>query len=209
MPMQNILALLNDLRQNHWHITAFPFTYNGKDYIVLFEDLSNLPLVDNGYLVLLTFIDRTDGNHILQTKANAYSFQIKAQKFREFFGIKYAPNLGNIFRQFYTYFGTFIPAARIQTFDQQTLTAMVNKSSRNDNEDINKICCFSAKHNGTRNGIQLHRSPFNSDKTKLLRPDLFNMLGGDDNISFCYRAENALTDLEIYEEFTARYGHRH
>lgn len=207
MPMQNILALLNNLRETHWHITAFPFTYKNRNYIVLFEDLANLPLVANGYLVLLSFIDRADGNRILRVKANQYSFQLNAKEFREFFGIAYAPNLGDIFKQFYNCFNNFIPETRILTFDDQTQRAMVNKLSRNDNENISNICCYDARHNGVCNGIQHHRTPFNSDKTKLLRENLFNMLGGDDTISFFYREENPLDDLEIYNNFLRRYRH--
>lgn len=179
MPMQNIVALLNNLRESHWHITAFPFTYNQTDYI-----------------------DKSNENHILQTRANQRSFQISAREFRTFFGIQYAPNLGDIFKQFYNYFGTFIPTTRIQTFDNQTQTAMVNKLSRNDNENVNNIFCYATRHNGCRNGVQCHRTPFNSDKTKLLREGLFNMLGNDDTISFCYREADALSDIEIYTQFT-------
>lgn len=206
MPMKNILALLNNLRESRWHITSFSFSYNGINYIVLFEDLANLPLTDNGYLVLLTFIDKSDGNRILQTKANQYSFQLNAKEFRKFFGIKYAPNLGDIFKQFYNYFNNFIPQTRILEFDDQAQKAMVNKLSRNDHENVNNTCCYAARHNGKYNGVQYHRTPFNSDKTKLLRADLFDMLGGDDTISFCYREENPLSDLEICKQFHKQYG---
>lgn len=50
-PMTNILMLLNDLQNNKWHITAFPFTYKKVQYIVLFEDISNLPLNANNYVI--------------------------------------------------------------------------------------------------------------------------------------------------------------
>lgn len=49
-PMINMLSLLNDLQQNEWHITAFQFTYKNTHYIVLFEDISNLPLVNGEYI---------------------------------------------------------------------------------------------------------------------------------------------------------------
>lgn len=205
-PMMNILTLLNDLRTNQWHITAFQFTYKKKSYIVLFEDISNLQLVADKYIALLTFIDRADGTRILQTKANEFHFSVNAQEFREYFGIQYAPNLGDIFKQFYIYFGHFIPKIRVQDFDTETLLAVVNKLSKNDHENVNNLCCYAAKRNGKRNGIQCRRTPFNSDKTKLLRESLFNMLGNDDTISFCYREENPLNDVDIYTQFTKRYG---
>lgn len=61
--MDNIGILLEDLRRNKWHITAFPFDYKDKKYIVLFEDIKNLQLIANRYLVLLTFIDKMDETH--------------------------------------------------------------------------------------------------------------------------------------------------
>ena len=47
--MNNIGILLEDLRRNKWHITAFQFDYKGKNYIVLFEDITNLQLIANRY----------------------------------------------------------------------------------------------------------------------------------------------------------------
>ena len=38
------------------------------------------------------------------------------------------------------------------------------------------------------------------------RESLFNMLGCDDTISFCYRKEHPLNDTEIYTQFAQRYG---
>lgn len=205
-PMANIVILLQYLRINSWHITAFRFVYNGIDYIVLFEDIENLKLVSNEYIVLLTFIDRANENHILQVKANQYKFEIAAKRFREFFGIEYAENLGDIFRQFYVNFNNFIPQIANQNFDGETQNAVITKLNRNDND--NNTCCYAAKRNGKHNGIQCHRTPFNSDKTRLLRRNLFDLLGGDDTVSFCYRAEDSLSDAEICHKFRQQYGIR-
>lgn len=95
-----------------------------------------------------------------------------------------------------------------QNFDDETKLAVINKLNHNDREDVNNVCCYAARRNGKPNGIQYHRTPFNRDKTKLLRKSLFDMLGNDDTISFCYRAENPLSDIEIYENFTRQYGIR-
>ncbi len=203
-PMANIVILLQYLRTNKWHITAFQFAYKRIDYIVLFEDIENLKLVSNEYIVLLTFIDRENENHILQVKANQFKFEIDARRFREFFGIEYAENLGDVFRQFYTNFNNFIPQVANQNFDDETKNAVINRLNHNDND--NNICCYAAKRNGRHNDIQYHRTPFNSDKTRLLRRNLFDMLGGDDTVSFCYRAENPLSDADICDKFRQQYG---
>lgn len=200
-PMINILTLLRNLQENNWHITAFQFTYKTIHYTVLFEDISNLPLTAGDYVVLLTFINRENGNQ-LQTKANEFKFSVGAKEFRKYFGIQFAPNLGNIFKQFYMHFGTFIPEERVKAFDTETQLAMVHKLSQNDHDNENNLCCYAVRRNGIYNGRQHHRTPFNSDKTKLLRENLFNMLGkNDDTISFCYREENPLEDAEICAQF--------
>lgn len=141
-PMINMLSLLNDLQQNEWHITAFQFTYKNTHYIVLFEDISNLPLVNGEYIAFLTFIDKSNENRIFQTKANEFKFSAKAKEFREYFNIEYANNLGDIFKQFYSYFGGFIPTLRVKNFDNQTQQAIINQLSRNDHESVNNLCCY-------------------------------------------------------------------
>lgn len=208
MPMQNIPLLLNDLRNNHWHITAFLFTYNHRQYIVLFEDIENLRIVPNGFLVFLTFLDRADANRTLTTRANAYTFEIDARSFREYFGIEYANNLGDIFQQFYEIFNRAVPQGIVQEYDDELTRAMVARLSRNDGDGINNLCCYDVIHHSMVDGRQRHRSPFNSDKTKLLRPNLFNLLGHDDTVSFCYRDHDPLSDEEICARVAAREGRR-
>lgn len=175
-------------------------------YIVLIEDIANLPLVAKEYIVLLTFIDRANGTRTLKTKANEFRFSANAKEFREYFGIQYRDNLGDTFKQFYAYLGTFISTSHVRKFDTETKQAIVNKLSHNDGENIDHICCYAAKRNGTYNGIQHHKTPFNRDKTKLLRENLFSLLGSDDTISFCYRKENSINDTEIYFYCAQRYG---
>lgn len=49
------------------------------------------------------------------------------------------------------------------------------------------------------NPVGKQRSPFNSDKTKLNRPALFQKLGGDPRRSFCYSndPQKKKSDAEI------------
>ena len=66
--------------------------------------------------------------------------------------IEYANNLGDIFKQFYSYFGGFIPTLRVKNFDNQTQQAIINQLSRNDHESVNNLCCYAAKRNGKHDG---------------------------------------------------------
>lgn len=60
--------------------------------------------------------------------------------------------------------------------------AMVRSLSKSDSEDPNKIYCNKVK----RNAEGGQRSPFNADKTKLLRSSLFEHFRNEANVSFCY-----------------------
>jgi len=204
--MDNMVLLLKNLRDNGWHITAFPFSFKNIDYIVLFEDIDNLKLVANGNIVRLTFIDTTDADHVLEVKANPNRFDIGAKQLREFFGIEYSENLGDIFRQFYERFGAIIPRIRPLTLSTAEKNAAIQRLNRNDNDNDNAMCCYAARRNGVYDGKQHYRTPFNSDKTKLLRETLYERLGGDDTISFCYREENELDDITIINQFMINYG---
>lgn len=55
-----------------------------------------------------------------------------------------------------------------------------------------------ARHNGNDSyGNRILRSAKNTAKTRLLRPTLFERVGRDKTISFCYRQENELDDATI------------
>lgn len=48
--LSNIKELLKSLRDNDWYITAFDFSYNGYEYVVVFEDLRE---IDRGKNIML------------------------------------------------------------------------------------------------------------------------------------------------------------
>ena len=71
-------------------------------------------------------------------------------------------------------------------------------SSLSKSENPNKIYCI-----GLRRNIKGSRSEYNKDKTKLLRPTLFQKFKNNKDISFCYseNKEKEKTDIEILENF--------
>lgn len=68
---------------------------------------------------------------------------------------------------------------------------VINRLNRNDNDF--SICCFRIRRNPTGQ----HRTVFNADKTKILRPSLYDKFANDNTISFCYRENHELADNEI------------
>jgi len=199
--MANISNLLNNLRTNHWHMTSFLFKYKNSEYVVLFEDIANLKIKDEGYKVLLTFIDTMDVSRTLAVKANDYSFKFNVKEFRLFFNIEYSNNLGDVFQQFYQYFNRFIPTQVNPAPTRLEQKLVINRLNKNDND--NNTCCFSVKRNPYVDGKQHFRTPFNSDKCRRLKADLYYHFENDNTISFCFREFNELSTSEILKNFAA------
>ena len=197
---------MNLLKEKGWHITAFLFCFNGKSYIVLFEDLEVLKLVKGRNQVLLTFIDRDDEERMLRVKANERFFDIDAKKLRQFFGIEFSNRLGASFLELYEAFNDIIPDALPEAFESQMLDVVIRRLDENDGDSGR--CCYCAAHNGESHGKKSIRSPFNTDKTRLLRPELFKLLGGDDTVSFRFREKGDVSDKDILERFRKRCARR-
>ena len=70
--------------------------------------------------------------------------------------------------------------------------AIVYKLSDGNSEDAEKVYCFAVKRNpvhmdkATNEPRQLKRPAYNDRKTRILRDSLYQRLGIDDTLSFCY-----------------------
>ena len=64
---------------------------------------------------------------------------------------------------------------------------MVISLSNSDGENPNKIYCYKVKRNPKKlDGTLGRRSPYNDNKTRILRPILYERLRNETNLSFCY-----------------------
>lgn len=195
LALSNIRKLLKSLRDNDWYITAFDFLYNKYEYVVVFEDLREIDKGTKYYAVMLTFIDKNDEERVLETYANSYDFQVSDEKIKEYFGIEGNRSCGNPILTLYCELNKIIPTeySPLRKKYYHTVLEVIDKR-----EQYEGFCCYKARHNGKKkNGEQKYRSAKNTAKTKLLRESLFNRLGGDKTISFCYRKENELSDSQI------------
>ena len=127
----------------------------------------------------------TDLTDLLEVEANSNRLLIDAKKLREYFGIEYSNNLGDIINQFSNQLGDSIPTNIKMNISDIEKQAMVRSLSISDSEDPEKIYCTMVR----RNPEGKKRSEFNSDKTKLLRCKLFKYFKDDESISFCYSKE--------------------
>lgn len=87
----------------------------------------------------------------------------------------------------------------------QTIKKAIDYLIINDPRDPNTKYCTGVMINGItkKTGKQRHRSPFNDEKTKQLRPELYSVLKNDKKISFVYstKKEEERTDRQILDRF--------
>lgn len=183
MLLSNLTELKNDMVNKKWTICSFLFRYKTVEYIVLIKRFVGKEKRTNQYsLVKIHFMKRSDLNCELEIEANSSKLLIDAKTLRQYFGIEYQDNLGDILKQFTETFGKAIPKKINNNILDEEKSAMVKSLSISDSEDPNKIYCYKMRRNP--NGGK--RSDFNSDKTKLLRPILFKKFENEPGVSFCY-----------------------
>ncbi|PKY66071.1 hypothetical protein CYJ25_06395 [Schaalia turicensis] len=199
----NLKLLKEDMKNKGWTICTFTFRYKSINYIVLVKRfVGSVKRISEYALVKLEFMKENDLSDVLEVEANSNRLLIDAKTLREYFGIEYSDNLGDIINQFSNQLGDSIPAnikVNISGIEKQ---AMVRSLSVSDSEDPEKIYCTMVR----RNPKGKKRSEFNSDKTKLLRGELFKFFKDDESISFCYskEVEKENDDATILKNFSKR-----
>ena len=211
-PLENLHALKADMEKNGWVIDSFKFHFKKVDYIVLVILYAPDEPRPQFALLQLDFLDVRNFEHHLLVPANAGGLMIDAKELRLFFGIRYKENLGDILEQFSFELGGYIPPAVNAQKSQTEKDAVVHTLSKRDGDDPGRIYCYAVKRNSTvrdkLTGIvrQQRRSPYNDNKTRVLRRTLYNRLGGDDTLSFCYSDDPSKnrTDEEIISSWASK-----
>ena len=203
MLLGNLRQLKIDLELNGWTICSFLFHYKKIEYIVLVKRFVGTETRKSKYaLVKLHFMKSYNLSDDLEVEANTQKLIIDARTLREYFGIEYRENLGDLLRQFTERLGNAIPANMPDHTSELEKSAMVRSLSQSDSEDPSKIYCNKVR----RNPDGMLRSDFNSDKTKLLRPLLYRRFQNDKSISFCYYSDQSKEndDATILRNFSER-----
>ena len=192
--------LRTNMEINGWVIEAFNFKYKNIEYVVLAKLYQGKK---PKYALLETeIIKLNDCKESKIIPVNSNGFMTDAMTLRNFFGIDYAKNLGNILDQFNQYFSKFIPTEVNLKKTKEIKEIMIRSLSKSDSENPNKIYCFSVRRN-PNNG---RRTLYNDNKTKLLRPNLYFKLKDEQTISFCY-SEN-MNDEQTDEEILLRFSEK-
>lgn len=199
--LEKLKLLKEDMKNNGWTICSFIFKYKNKNYIVLVKRfVGSVKRISEYALVKLEFMKENDLIDLLEVEANSNGLLIDAKTLREYFGIDYSNNLGDIINQFSNKLGDSIPKNIKMNISDIEKQAMVRSLSISDSEDPEKIYCTMVR----RNPEGKKRSEFNSDKTKLLRSELFKYFKDDESISFCYskEPEKENNDVTIFKNFS-------
>lgn len=198
--LDNLKKLKEDMLNKGWVISSFCFDYKNKEYIALVI-LYQQNEVRNKYgLLKIDFLCANDINNHLLVEANARGLLGDARKIREFFDIEYGDDIGDRLNAFYRHLGVFVPTQVSMNLTEVQKRAMVVSLSNDDAENANKIFCYKVRRNPKReDGTHGQRSSFNDNKTRLLRPNLYEKLKADQTLSFCYSDDPTLekSDEEI------------
>ncbi len=188
MLLDNLKELKKNMEENNWVICSFLFRYKEIEYIVLVKLFAANERRENTYaLVKMQFIKHNNLNEELEIEANSLRLIIDRERFRNFFGIEYGFNPGDIIEQFTKRLGEEIPTIVPNNVSKAEKDAMVASLSKSDSEDPNKTYCYKVK----RNSLGNKRSQYNSNKTRILRPELFKKFEDDPGISFCYTDDSS------------------
>lgn len=196
LPLPHVKELRRSLSENGMYITAFPFTFNHHNYIVLFEDLRQLNEGSTYYGARITFIDEQDNQRILRVQVNANGFDAANSVIFDYFEINANGQSGRALQMLFDALNHSTPAQYTQISEIYKEEVLRSIQERDKEEGY---CCYKTRSNGKKaDGNQIYRTPENTAKTILLRPSLYNLIGKEHpEISFCYRKENELSDTEI------------
>lgn len=183
------------MREKGWTIDSFCFPFNGVNYIVLVILYLPGEKVDKYALVKLDFLHPKDFKHHLLVPANSKRLIADDQELRIFFRLPERKYPGNALRTLTNQLGYYTPAKVKVTKPQTEKEAIIHKLNDLNGDDTEKLYCFAVKRNPvlidreTNESRQLKRSACNDQKTKMLRSSLYEKLGMDDTISFCYTTD--------------------
>lgn len=210
MPLPNVTQLRNSLREAGYCMTAFTFEFNYVECFVIFEDARALGREAKYVSVILTFRDLNDADHFVEVTANAGGIDLDSsnkREFYEFFHIKYG-EFNDFWKRFNEELNAAIPPLFIEPENDKIVNVVTHQLGVRTNEpDPNAIYCYSAYRLpvDSRTGKQMHRSPFMDQKTRMLRPRLYERIHAETEptITFRYSADDSrdLLDEDILRQF--------
>lgn len=155
---------------------------------------------------MVIFVLRSDSKVDLKATADLWNVSFNSvSEFCDFWHIQYQNQGHPLFEDFSTYFAKYIPKEII--VDKQDKIERIILAGRTEGNDPSAIYCYDVRRNGTKsNGTPNQRSIENSNKAKLLSPNLYSKFYADLNLSFFFTndSKEEKSDEEILYQFSSR-----
>lgn len=200
-PLEHLKALRKDMEEKEWYIDSFRFMYKNFNYIVLVKRYLSTEKKPEYALLKLEFLKESDFNYSMESPANSNGLMTNKQVIYNYFGVEDNPNPKDFFEQFYRYLSGFIPSEVTAEKTESEIKTLVRSLSQSDkNDDANNLYCYMVRRNGKKKDGSLgERSPYNSNKARILRKELYTKLHADPHLSFCFspNPEDKKTNEEI------------
>lgn len=198
MKLTNLNLLLDDMKKRGWHITAFTFRFYKVTALIVVEDAVCHPLHQKDTLAYFTCYDANDVNNSpIGGEVKTYFWDVKLSEIKRFFHLRYieSKDVKSWRINFYSALNNAIPTCPPEKLKAEEKKITVQHL--NNKDDDNRTCIFAVKHNANHG----QRSVVNSEKARLLCPDVYYSFYKDSNISFCFRETNPLSLQEIRRNF--------
>ncbi|QWH15279.1 hypothetical protein EXW38_28985 (plasmid) [Bacillus mycoides] len=203
--LANLKALRDDMKSKDENFDILKFQYKKRNYFVIVEVFKR-DEKPRYALAKLIFLRANNVADKFETWAQSNGFyKNDTEKTIKFFGIEYG-NIGTMFQSLYTALGEVIPKSfnKERKDERDNKTALTEHVITSDPKDPNKKYCFGV---GRTRG---NRSAYNAEKTKLLKPELYEALGKYKELSFFYSTDKSeeKDSATIIANFTERNKNR-
>ena len=203
----NLVSLLGDMEKKGWIIDSFPFSYNGVSTIVVITRFHNDEAKPSKYAkIKVYFVLRQDSKENVKAWADLWNVHFASvDEFCRFWQIHRNGNYSDLFNNFDEYFANHIPKTKIENKSDDVERRILGGYAEGNNPLA--IYCYDVRRNGrSSDGTPNNRSMENSNKARVLRPQLYSIYQKDKNLSFFFsvKPEDEKTDKEIMCQFASR-----
>lgn len=205
----NFGDLVGDMTENDAFITSFSFKYKDADYICIvyrFDKDKGFVKKDKYAFVSVEFYRNYNLDTPLKIELNRRTFCYTTRKdetfVAQYFGIDFSDFYRKEWVEFHSVLGKAIPVKINIHCSEKEKRFQLEFYSKKCGESSDKLYCYGVR----RNNIERQRRLFNLEKTRLLRPSLFNWFKQDHHISFLYSENPAQEkdDATILKQFNER-----
>lgn len=210
MVWENLKTYISAMKVEKRTFSGFEFRFKTSVYIGVLSITEN-DLKENKYAIAKIFIYKNNltNSLIVYPTWKDMSISPNIAAFYSFFEIDTAYN-GNHFKElkkiFMSNVDSFVPSKFQHTLNRDVEELVVNTIVANDPKDPNKRYCTGIKLNGLKSdGKRKQRTDYNDEKSRFIKPELYEIVGNHKEISFNYskNIEDKNDDPEILHRFIA------